>query len=518
MYALTSSKVTIRLERAMPPASIASAAFPLRNHPHLYEINTWAWLEQLSERLGRRIALADVPDGDWAAVARMGFDAIWLMGVWQRSPESRRIALEEPVNFAAYDAALPGWKPGDIIGSPYAVAQYVPDPRIGTWESLDGVREKLRGLGMALFLDFVGNHTALDHPWTSKHPEYYVRGSQQDFEKNPSSFFPIDTPKGNYYVALARDPYFPPWKDVAQLNHFEPHMRAAQLADLRTIANHCDGVRCDMAMLHLSDIFASLWGPLLRDAKPPKKEFWTEVREAVPRLILLAEAYWNTEPRLLDMGFSFSYDKQLYDAVRGTKIEAVRAKISGNAVYQSRLARFLENHDEPRRVLVFGNERLSAVGTLMASLPGMRFYHQGELEGLKVRIPITLRIAAQETPDQVSIFYFRKILEITNEEVFHAGSWNLLEVVPEYDDTSANLIVYEWRSKRAWKVIVVNLAGCASQGRVKLGDRVSPAQQYVFHDQLSEDRYLRSGDELHGAGLFVRREAGQAHLFDVTPA
>jgi hypothetical protein len=502
----------------MPPASIASAAFPLRNHPHLYEINTWAWLEQLSERLGRRIALADVPDGDWAAVARMGFDAIWLMGVWQRSPESRRIALEESVNFAAYDAALPGWKPDDIIGSPYAVAQYVPDPRIGTWESLDRVREKLRGLGMALFLDFVGNHTALDHPWTRKHPEYYVRGTQQDFEKNPSRFFPIDTPKGNYYAALARDPYFPPWKDVAQLNHFEPHMRAAQLADLRTIANHCDGVRCDMAMLHLSDIFSSLWGPLLRDAKPPEKEFWTEVCEAVPRLILLAEAYWNTEPRLLDMGFSFSYDKQLYDAVRDTKIEAVRARISDNAVYQSRLARFLENHDEPRRAAVFGNERLSAVGTLMASLPGMRFYHQGELEGLKVRLPITLRIAAQETPDPVSIFYFRKILEITNEEVFHAGSWNLLEVVPEYDDTSANLIVYEWRSEKAWKVIVVNLAGCASQGRVKMGDRVSPAQQYVFHDQLSEDRYLRSGDELHGAGLFVRREAGEAHLFDVTPA
>ena len=501
----------------MPLASAALPSFPLRKHPHLYEINTWAWLEELSNRLCRRIALADVPDGEWAAIARLGFDAVWLMGVWQRSPESRRIAFEDPANFAAYDAALPGWKPGDIIGSPYAVAQYVPDSRIGTWESLDRVREKLRGLGMALFLDFVGNHTALDHPWTREHPNFYVRGTQQDFENNPSSFFPIDTPKGKYYVALARDPYFPPWKDVAQLNHFEPAMRAAQLADLRTIASHCDGVRCDMAMLHLSDIFANIWGPLLHDARPPEKEFWKVAREAVPGLILLAEAYWKTEPRLLDLGFSFAYDKELYDAVRDRKIGEVRARISADEGSQSRLARFLENHDEPRRPTVFGNERLPAVGTLMATLPGMRFYHQGELEGLKVRLPITHRIAAAEVPDAASAFFFRRILDITNEDVFHVGRWNLLEVAPDSDDTSANLIAYEWRLEKIWKVIVVNLAGCASQGRVRLGDRVSPAQQYIFHDQLNEERYLRSGDELHSIGLFVRREAGQAHLFDVTP-
>lgn len=502
----------------MPLANAALPVFPLRQHPHLYEINTWAWLEQLSDRLGRRIALADVPDCEWAAVARLGFDAVWLMGVWQRSPESRRVALEDPANLAGYKAALPGGNPGDIIGSPYAVAGYVPDSRIGTWESLDRVRDKLRRLGMALFLDFVGNHTAFDHPWTREHPEFYVRGTEEDFEQNPSGFFPIDTPNRTYYVALARDPYFPPWKDVAQLNHFHPAMRAAQLADLRTIANHCDGVRCDMAMLHLHDIFANIWSPLLHDARPPKKEFWTEVREAVPGLILLAEAYWNTEPRLLDLGFSFAYDKEIYDAVRDTNIEQVRARISGDERYQSRLARFLENHDEPRRATVFANERLPAVGTLMGTLPGMRFYHQGELEGLKVRLPITLRIAAKEPPDPLSTSFFHKVLEITREEIFHAGRWNLLEVAPDSDDTSTNLIVYEWRSEKVWKVIVVNLAGCASQGRVKMGNRVSPARQYVFRDQLNEERYVRSGEELHSIGLFVRREGGQAHLFDVAPA
>ena len=300
----------------------------LRPHPHLYEINTWAWLEQLSLQLGRPIQLADVPDTEWDSIGRRGFDIVWLMGVWQRSPESRRIALADPTNFPLYDRALPGWKPSDVIGSPYAVAQYAPDPRIGTWDGLDRARDKLRSRGMALFLDFVGNHTALDHPWTREHPEFYVQGSPQDFVKDPFSFYRVETREGTVFVAFARDPYFPPWNDVAQLNHFQPQMRAAQLTDLRTIASHCDGVRCDMAMLQQNDIFAKIWVHLLRGDKPPEKEFWTEAHEALPGLILLAEAYWGTEPRLLELGFSYAYDKELYDAVRDIRISDVRARLA----------------------------------------------------------------------------------------------------------------------------------------------------------------------------------------------
>src|SRR5271167_2195290 len=260
----------------MTPSTKSSPPFSIRNHPHLYEINTWTWLEQLSARLGRRITLAEVPDSEWDTLAQLGFNVVWLMGVWLRSPESRRITLEDPANGAGYDAALPGWKPDDVIASPYAVRGYAPDPRIGTWAALDGARKKLRARGMALLLDFVGNHTALDHPWTREHPEFYVQGTQEDFQRDASSFCRIETPRGVFYLALARDPYFPPWDDVAQLNHFSLQMRAAQLAELRLIASHCDGVRCDMAMLHLNDIFEKTWSHLLQGAKPPEQEFWAK--------------------------------------------------------------------------------------------------------------------------------------------------------------------------------------------------------------------------------------------------
>ena len=106
------------------------------------------------------------------------------MGVWQRSAEARRIALL-PSNTGSYARALPGWKPEDVVGSPYSVAQYTPDPRIGAWDDLDRVREKLRARGMALFLDFVGNHTALDHPWVREHPEFYVQGTPQILKQTP---------------------------------------------------------------------------------------------------------------------------------------------------------------------------------------------------------------------------------------------------------------------------------------------------------------------------------------------
>jgi hypothetical protein len=51
-----------------------------------------------------------------------------------------------------------------------------------------------------------------------------------------------------------------------------------------------------------------------------------------------------------------------------------------------------------------------------------------------------------------------------------------------------------------------------------LGERVSPAQQYVFNDELNNVRYDRTGDELHNLGLFVRLEGFRAHIFSITPA
>ena len=493
--------------------------FALRPHPHLYEINTWAWLEKLSRRLGRLVNLADVPDSEWDAIAARGFDIVWLMGIWRHSAEARQIEIGDPANRPVFDRVLPGWTPEDVIGSPYSITEYAPDPRIGTWDALDRIREQLRARGIAVFLDFVGNHTALDHPWTREHPEFYVQGSEADFDRDPGSFRKVESAKGPVFIAYGRDPYFPPWDDVAQLNHFSPAMRAALLGEIRKIAGHCDGVRCDMAMLQFNEIFERVWGAHIRDCEAPDTEFWADTHAAAPDLVLLAEAYWGTQQRLLDLGFSFVYDKGLYDAVRYEKTTDVRGQLSAAASYQRHMARFLENHDEDRCAEAFGPERIASAATFMGTLPGMRFYEESEIEGAKIHLPVALRRAVEEPANPASVAIFEKILGVTNEDVFHKGTWRLLPVASEGDDSSGSLVAYEWRLENSWKVIVVNLTGAAAQGRISFADRPPAAQearQYVFRDELDGTSYPRDGDEIRRVGLFVRREAYQAHLLDVS--
>jgi hypothetical protein len=126
-------------------------------------------------------------------------------------------------------------------------------------------------------------------------------------------------------------------------------------------------------------------------------------------------------------------------------------------------------------------------------------------------------MAADESPDPYAAAFFAKILRTAAEDVFHNGAWNFLAVTPEGDAPPDGLIAYEWQSGNSWKVIAVNLRGQASQGRVNFEGRPLRAKEYVFYDQLNDVRYVRSGDEVRGAGLFVRRDAYQAHIFDVSP-
>ena len=115
------------------------------------------------------------------------------------------------------------------------------------------------------------NHVAPDHPWTAAHPEYFVRGSDDDLARDPASFVRV----GDRVLANGRDPYFPAWPDVVQLNAFSPDLRGAVIETLGSIAEQCDGVRCDMAMLMMNDIFERTWGE--RAGPRPDADYWPTV-------------------------------------------------------------------------------------------------------------------------------------------------------------------------------------------------------------------------------------------------
>jgi hypothetical protein len=228
----------------------------MRRHPFIYEINTWVWLDALSRREGSLVALAGVPERGWDAVAQLGFDAVWLMGVWERSPAGIAIALENEGLLESFRRALPDFVTEDVVGSPYCIRDYRVDAHLGGPEGLAAARAARAERGVGLILDFVPNHVAPDHPWTDAHPEYFVRGGDDDLERDPAAFVRV----GGRVLANGRDPYFPAWPDVVQLNAFSPELRAAVVETLGSVAAQCDGVRCDMAMLMMNDIFERTWG------------------------------------------------------------------------------------------------------------------------------------------------------------------------------------------------------------------------------------------------------------------
>src|SRR5262249_50267931 len=138
----------------------------------------------------------------------------------------------------------------DIVASPYAIARYEVSPLLGGAQDLLELRARLRRRGIGLLLDLVPNHSAQDHPFVAEHPEYYVRappGRGADPETFPAP--------GGARLFCGRDPYFAPWTDTAQLDYRSVRTRRAMLGQLLAVAELCDGVRCDMAMLVLSDVF-----------------------------------------------------------------------------------------------------------------------------------------------------------------------------------------------------------------------------------------------------------------------
>jgi glycosidase len=490
-------------------------------NPKLYEINTLVWLGELSRRYGKTIRLGNVPAEQWDRLKLLGFDYVWLMGVWKRSREGVKLFKESPEwpkLCTHFDAILPGWTDEDVTGSPYSIAAYTPEPGIGTWSDLDKARAALKKRGMRLILDFVPNHTAPDHPWTRQNPDYYIQGGAAGFRDHPESSIQAHKGKKTLYIARGKDPNFPPWPDTAQLNYFNPAMRSALIGELITISEHCDGVRCDMAMLVLNDIFSRTWGWARKDPQQKTPEFWEEVRRALPGFLLIAEAYWDTEWRLQQLGFDYVYDKRLYDRLLNASGKELNLHLTADPSYQDKLVRFIENHDEARSAAVFDSGKLRAAVVLYSLLPGMKLYHHGQLVGRKIHIPLLLGRAPDEQSNENLKAFYEKVLSISQSEIFRYGEWRLHEVIPAEDGSFVNLIAYQWKKDGQLKLVVVNLGSGYAQGRIALKQELSADSDYSLVDELNDRSYVRAGKDMAGPGLHVVLGGYQSHILGVKQA
>ncbi|GAA2706450.1 alpha-amylase [Actinoplanes palleronii] len=452
--------------------------------PVIYEIDTWPWLAGL----GKGVTLADVPGHVWDEVAAPGLDAVWLMGVWERSPAGLAVARSNDGLQRSFHEALPDLTAEDVVGSPYCVRQYRVDDRLGGPDGLAVARSELRKRGLRLVLDYVPNHVAPDHPALAEHPDWFIQGTPDGFHV------------GGRVIAQGRDPYFPPWPDVAQLNAFSPGMRAATLEMMSGIADQCDGIRCDMAMLLINEIFARTWGHLAGPA--PAEEFWPRVtgalRERHPGLVLIAEAYWDTEWMLQQQGFDHCYDKRLYDRLVHEDAGSVSKHLSADLAYQNGLIRFLENHDEPRAAATLPGGRERAAAVAIATLPGATLWHDGEFEGRRVHLPVFLARFPDEPVDAGLRDFHRTLLRVAAS--VRRGEWRLLgtEGWPD-NQTHQDLLAWSWSGH----LVVINLSDHPSQGRVELARPDLAGRAWRLTDLLDGRVFERSGSDLAENGLYV---------------
>jgi len=488
-----------------------------RPYPTLYQVNTRVWLEALGRRLERPATLDDVPDSVLEGWSARGFDWIWLLGVWQLGDAGRAISREREDLRAEYERALADLAEDDIAGSTFAIAAYTAAEDLGGDEALARFRGRLRRRGMSLMLDFVANHTALDHPWVQQHPDFFVSGTPEDREREPLNWTELTTPAGPRVLAFGRDPYFPGWSDTLQLDYSDPAVVEAMTAELLAVAERCDGVRCDMAMLLLPEIFTRTWG---REGR----SFWPGAAEAVRArradFLLMAEVYWDLEYRLQELGFDYTYDKRLYDRLRDGRAAAIREHLHADSEYQEHLARFLENHDEPRAAAIFppGMHEAAAVVTYFS--PGLRFLHQGQLKGHVKRIPVQLRRGPAEEDDvQLTVFY-QRLLTCLRHPAAQQGTWHQLTCTEAWDGNTTwdSFICSSWMQAGFGLLLtVVNYAPCQGQCYLQLPYPHLAGAQLRLLDLMGAAEYVRTADEVLHRGLYLDLPAWGHHVFTVEP-
>jgi hypothetical protein len=482
-------------------------------YPVIYEINTWVWLQELSQKYKSRITLAKVPREEWDLIADLKVDAVWFMGIWERSPAGIAIANRNQGLLEEFRRVLPDFHPEDNVGSPYCVRRYLVEENLGSREGLAVAREELARRGLKLIVDFVPNHVAPDHPWVTEHPEYFVQGDAEDLRRDPGSFVGI----GKKIFACGRDPYFPAWQDVLQLNAFNPGLRKAVVETLKEIAEQADGVRCDMAMLLMNNIFERTWKS--RAGARPSAEYWPDVIQAVKRkypvLLFMAEAYWGLEWELQEQGFNFCYDKKLYDRLEQDNAESVRLHLCADPAYQDRLVRFIENHDEPRAAATFAPAKERAAAVTIATIPGAKLLHEGQFEGRRVRLPVFLARRPFETVDSDLKVFYKRLLATINTESLRGGEWRLCDRSGWPDNPSfLNLVAWCWRSTKEKYLVVVNLSGERSQGRVKVPWDDLKSISCRLTDLFTGVVYERKGEEMLNSGLYVDLEAWGFHFLE----
>jgi hypothetical protein len=387
----------------------------------VYELNVRTWRTERSAELGRPATLDDLDHDFLDHLNDDGFTWIYLLGVWPTGPLSLAVSRADRQILRYLERVLPGFSDQDVGGSVFSVSGYEVDPALGGNAALARLRDRARASGLALMLDFVPNHTGLDHPWLREHPDWYIRGDERALRERAEAHAKV----GDQVFAHGRDPFFPAWRSTAQLDYSNEQMQDAVMQAASSVAARCDGVRCDMAMLQLPDVFEKTWG---RRMQPFWRRCLDRVRAEHPGTLFMAEVYWNREWELQQAGFDFTYDKILYDRLREGDAESIRIHLRAAVDYQAHCVRFLENHEEQRAAAIFIDPRhYRGALHIAAMVPGMFLAHSGQEDGRTLHSPLECSRRPSETGSEQHRAIYLEVMHLLMEPARRDGQWQLLE-------------------------------------------------------------------------------------------
>jgi hypothetical protein len=489
----------------------------MNNSAALYEINTRIWFSKFDKHNVKN--LSEVPDGYWQRLKSLGIDYVWLMGIWKTNESViDKYCFEEGL-VRSYNHALKHWSREDVIGSPYSIDAYEMNPHLGSNKNLLDLKAKLNKIGIKLILDFISNHYSAHSSLIKTHPKIFLQADEESYSIDPHTYFkPFEDCKN--YFAHGRDPFFPAWGDTIQLNCFAEESREFSKNVLSNLTQLCDGVRCDMAMLSINNVFKNTWVGIINrnHIEIPKTEYWEEVightKKIRPDFVFIAEAYWDLEYNLQQLGFDYTYDKKLTDRLKFAPVSEIISHLNAEKSFQQKTLRFLENHDEERIVTAIGVEKSKAAAVVISTIQGLRFFHEGQFEGRKIKLPLQLGREPVESEIPHLNEFYEKLLKITSLDVIRKGEWSLQEAIASWpaNETFKNFLAWKWELGDEKILVVINYSNVSSACRIVLDFEGYP-EEFVITDLLNDVNYHQNGEEVSRYGLYVDLKPWQAHIF-----
>lgn len=518
----------------------------IKNPTDICIVNTRVFLDELSEKYNKPITIGTIPESEWQELFK-DHTSFWFMGIYKESQAGQDFCQKNPycIRDVEYEIERQVNPEKDIGASSFSIPEYTINLKIapGGWSEWDKMVDYLHQHNKKVFTDFVPNHVALDHSWATEHPDYFIQGTEEQFQKTPSLYYNVvDKDNNLHHIAHGKDPNYPQWDDTLQLNYANPDLQAAMIEVLigneNGLINHCDGLRCDMAMLLNSDTFIRTWGDKYFGGHLPgseisyikNNEFWpkviAEVKARVRELgrddfTFIAEAYWDIDK--LGKNFDGIYYKELYDSLQvqnndGNSIsinhDNIRELLSlatkdrdGNNL-NFKWNTFIENHDEQRAVKKFGEKASKAAAVISAFGPFTFLMNQNQEKGYRYRIPAQFRHHLSETTNLSIKNFYDQILKLRNSRLCQKGEWSVVWPNPKMD---SRIITVKYTLEDQTLYITTNYCDQTSYGNLTQINHYDNAKVA----SLTDNKVIENFDQDRSNGLFIKLNPWESQIIFV---